>query len=623
MREIIHEPDDDFVEATNIYDFLATNGFESYEDAHAESIANQSWFWEQVIEETGVQLFTPFDRVVDDEAPIEHRGWFEGATYNLAHDAVDKHVSDKNGDDVAILWENEREAVREISYRELSEESNRVANALRTRGVEAGDRVLVYVPNVPEAVAILYGSLKLGAIPVPLFSGYGRDAIAKRIESASPTVAIVGDSYRHGGATVSQKATFDEATTASDSVESVIVLDYLGTDVDMQRGRDVYWSESVATASPQFEAAELPADATAMILYTSGTTGRPKGTVHTHLGLGTKFAKDLYFDFDFRPEDRLFWVTDLGWIMGPWSIIGSHILGGTVVLYSGAIGAPDIDHLWRMVERHAITTLGVSPTAVRGFRESASRPVEAFDLGSLRLLGSTGEPWDEANWRWFYDHVGGAELPIINVSGGTEAGGHFLAPSPIQPLKPCTVGGPTLGVDADIVDERGRSIREHNREGYLVLRNSLPSLTRGFWENERRYLDTFWNRWDGLWDHGDWAQMDADGFWYLHGRADDVVNVSGRKIAPMEIEEILNRHGAVKESAVVGESDDGGSTRLVAFVVLYDGVADADGLEAELIRRVGKELGKPFRPGTVRIVHELPKTHSGKLNRRKLDTTKK
>lgn len=617
MRDIVHRPDDEFVKSTNIYKFLQKHGFDTYDDAHTQSVRRQSWFWEQVIEETGIEFFDQYDQVVDTGSPVEYREWFGGGRYNLVHDALDKHVRRGDGDAVALVWEDETEATREVTYRELYDQANRVANALRTQGVEQGDRVLVYVPNVPEAVAILYGACKLGAIPVPLFSGYGVDSVAKRIERTNPTVAFVADGYRHSGTVVTQKETFDQAAARVGGVECVIVLENAESTVELQQGRDVAWEDAVASASPRFETIPLPTDATGMLLFTSGTTGEPKGTVHTHVGLATKFAKDLYFDFDFRPDDRLFWITDVGWIMGPWSIVGAHLLGGSAVLYSGAISTPDKSHLWRLLERHEVTTFGLSPTAIRELRNDTSHVASRYDLESLRMLGSTGEPWDETSWHWFYEHVGDEQLPIINVSGGTEAGGHFLAPSPIQTLTPCTVGQPTLGVDADIVDENGESVGQ-NRRGYLVLRNSLPSLTRGFWGNDDRYPDAFWGRWDGLWDHGDWAEQDGDGFWYLYGRADDIINISGRKIAPAEIEDVLNSHDCVEEAVAVGVGDE--RTQIETYVVLRESFGQED-VEPTLATRVGEELGKPFQPRNVNVVDTLPKTQSGKLRRQSFEST--
>lgn len=621
MSNPIHKPNKNFISGTNIRTFLRKHGFDSYQDAHQKSVADPSWFWKQVIDEADIEFFEGYDTLREDTPLPGVYDWFVGGEYNLAYDALDKQVSAGRGDETAIIWENESRSTEHVTYRQLQKEANRVANALQAEGIRRGERVLMYVPNVPRAVSILYGAFKIGAVPVPLFSGYGTDSVVKRIESAEPTAAFVGDGYCYNGSTVSQRNTFDEALDRTDSVETVILVNNLD---DGECGDSIYnhWEETVAVASDSFETISLPSMATAMVLYTSGTTGEPKGTVHTHAGFGTKVAKDLYFDFDFKPDDRLFWITDVGWIMGPWSIIGAHILGGTISLYSGAIDTPDRYHLWEFIQRHSVTTLGLSPTAIRVLRDEAVVPAESYNLTSLRLLGSTGEPWDEPNWRWFYEKVGDARLPIINVSGGTEAGGHFLAPTPIQPMTPCTVGGPTLGIDVDIVDEQGNSVRAENEEGYLVLRNSFPSLTRGFWDDDDRYVEAFWSTWDdGIWDHGDWAQMDKDGFWYLHGRADDIINIAGRKIAPAEIEGVLNSHNSIREAAAVGRADEQTTNRVVAFVVPHDtGMGDSDRLKSELFHKVDTELGKPFRPYRIEFVESIPKTHSGKTLRRELSS---
>ena len=510
-------------------------------------------------------------------------------------------------------------------------QSNAVANALEARGIDTGDTVALYMPMVPEVISILYGCFKIGAIAVPIFSGFGVEATATRIEDPECSVLFTGDGFQRRGDEVTLKRTVDDAIVQADTdVESVIVFDRLGASdsesplsIPMSDGRDEWWADAVETQSNEYETKSLPADQESMLLYSSGTTGKPKGIVHTHAGVQMQCAKEVYFGFDLQPSDRFFWVSDIGWMMGPWTLIGNHAFGGTVVMYEGAPDHPEPDRFWELIDRHGITQFGISPTAIRALRKHGDEWVEEHDLSSLRVLGSTGEPWDPESWRWFYDAVGGGDCPIINISGGTEICGCFLMPMPNQPLKPCTLGGPGLGMDIDIVDESGESVKEAGERGYLVARDSCPSMTKSLWSGDERYLEEYWSTWDDLWDHGDFAQKDADGFWFLHGRADDALNVAGRKVGPAEIEGVLIDHDAVNQAAAVGVPDDTTGTAVVAYVVLEPGVEPSDELREELRAVVGDEHGKPFRPRELLFVDAFPKTQSGKIIRRAIESVYK
>jgi acetyl-CoA synthetase len=352
-----------------------------------------------------------------------------------------------------------------------------------------------------------------------------------------------------------------------------------------------------------------------MLLYSSGTTGKPKGVVHTHAGILMQCAKEIYFGFDHKPGDTFFWVTDIGWMMGPWTLIGNHAFGGTVFLYEGAPDYPDPDRFWEMIDRHDISAFGISPTAIRALRKYGTEPVESHDLSSLRILGSAGEPWDGESWTWFYEIVGNEQAPIINITGGTEICGSFLMPLPHQSLKPCTVGQPALGMTVDIVNSDGESIVDTNERGYLVARDSCPSMTKSLWSGDERYLEEYWSTWEDLWDHGDWAQMDEDGFWFLHGRSDNALNVAGRKVGPAEIEAVAIEHEAVKEAATVGVPDDTLGTAVVLYVVVEEKYQENSRLREEIANMIAEGHGKPFRPREVLFVDDLPNTQSGKIVR--------
>jgi acetyl-CoA synthetase len=447
-----------------------------------------------------------------------------------------------------------------------------------------------------------------------VFSGFGPGAIADRIEDSGARVLFTADRLERRGKLLPLKDKIDQALAASPGgVEKVIVWRYKGGDVQWTPGRDLWW-EDVECGPDECESLRLDSEDPALILYTSGTTGRPKGAVHTHAGCLAQTSKEMYLAFDHREGDRFFWLSDIGWMMGPWELVGNHHFGGTVFLYDGAPDFPGPDRLWQMIARHRIDVFGVSPTAVRMAMKHGSELPRRSDLSSLRLLGSTGEPWDEVSYRWFFENVGGGRLPIINISGGTEIIGCFLMPMPIQPLKACSLGGPAPGMATEVLDGEGRPVR--GQTGYLVCTRPAPSMTRGVWGDPQRYLDTYWSKWKEIWNHGDWASVDEDGCWFLHGRADESMKVAGRKVGPGEIERALMAHPSVLEAAAIGVPDEVKGEAIIAFVVAKPGAAIAAGVLEEMAGCVAENLGPAFRPRTIEVVAALPKTQSGKVVRR-------
>ncbi len=639
LDEVVYEPDPTFVESTNVAAFMREYDIGSYEElitrtteqVEGEPASGVDWFWDEIIDYLGIDFYTDYDVVRDDAEGPQFSDWYPGGEINVAHNVVDRHaaVDSPNRNRVALIWEGEPGDVRELTYHELHRESNRVANYLESAGIETGDTVGLYMPMVPEVVSILYGCLKVGAIAVPIFSGFGREATATRIVDAEPAVLFTGDGFYRRGDEVRLKADADAAIEEAGHVERVVVYDRLGatpaSDPDPDEAvpwngdRDATYAAAVGSQSADYETKRLPSDQESMLLYSSGTTGTPKGIVHTHAGVQTQCAKEIHFGFDAKPHDRFFWVSDIGWMMGPWTLIGNHTFGNTVFMYEGAPDHPEPDRFWEMIDRHKLSVFGISPTAIRALRKHGDEWVEGHDLSSLRLLGSTGEPWDPESWLWFHEEVGRGEAPIINISGGTEICGCFLMPLPTQPLKPCTLGGPGLGMAIDVVDAEGNSVREDNERGFLVARDSCPSMTKSLWSGDERYLAEYWSHFEGLWDHGDFAQKDEDGFWFLHGRADDALNVAGRKVGPAEIEGVLIDHDAVNQAATVGVPDDTTGTAVVAYVVLEPDFEPSDALREELRTLVGEEHGKPFRPRELLFVDAFPKTQSGKIIRRAIE----
>jgi acetyl-CoA synthetase len=623
VDEIVHEPDAEFVESTNVWQFMQEHDIADYDELIERTCRNIDWFWDELVDYLGVEFYKDYDTVRDDSKGPQFSDWYQGGKINIAHNVVDRHarVDSPNRNRVACIWEGEPGDVREITFHELHRESNKVANALEERGIGTGDTVGLYMPMVPEVISILYGVLKVGAIAVPIFSGFGTDATATRIEDSECSVLFTGDGFYRRGSEIVLKDTADEAIEQVGHVEHTIVYDRLGADVAWHDERDERWDEAVLPQDDEYETKELDASDEAMLLYSSGTTGKPKGIVHTHAGQLMQCAKEIYFGFDHKDSDRFFWVSDIGWMMGPWTLIGNHAFGGTIFMYEGAPDFPDPDRFWEMVDRHGLTVFGISPTAIRALRKYGDEWLSGHDLSSLRLLGSTGEPWDPESWLWFYDNVGGSEAPIINISGGTEICGCFLMPMPIQSLKPCTLGGPGLGMDVDIVDSQGQSIADTHERGFLVARDSCPSMTKSLWSGDERYLNTYWSTFEDMWNHGDWAQKDEDGFWFLHGRADDAINVAGRKVGPAEVEGALIDHASVNQAAAVGVPDDTTGQAVVAYAILESGYEPTADLHTELREQVGDELGKPFRPREILFVDEFPKTQSGKIIRRAIEAT--
>ncbi|WP_265110403.1 AMP-binding protein [Halosolutus halophilus] len=638
VDEIVHEPGEEFVESTNVYEFMQAYDIDDYDElverttTEVEGVEESGvdWFWDELVDYLDIEFYEEYDAVRDDSEGPQFTDWYPGGELNVAHNVLDRHaaVDEERRNKVATIWEGEDGDVREVTYHELHRQSNKVANALEARGIETGDTVGLYMPMVPEVVSILYGCFKVGAIAVPIFSGFGVDAAATRIADAECSVLLTGDGFYRRGDPVFLKSAADEAIEEAGHVEHAIVFDRLGSsdpksehEIPWNDGRDEWWIDAVETQDDAYETKSLDSSQESMLLYSSGTTGKPKGIVHTHAGVQVQCAKEVYFGMDLKPADRFFWVSDIGWMMGPWTLIGTHTFGGTVFMYEGAPDHPEPDRFWEMIDRHKLTQFGISPTAIRALRKHGDEWLEGHDLSSLRLLGSTGEPWDPESWRWFYENVGGGEAPIINISGGTEICGCFLMPMPTEPLKPCTLGGPGLGMDIDIVDASGESVKEDNERGFLVARDSCPSMTKSLWSGDERYLEEYWSSFEDTWDHGDWAQKDADGFWFLHGRADDALNVAGRKVGPAEVEGALIDHEAVNQAAAIGAPDDTTGTAVVTYVILEEGETESDALRDELRAQVGEELGKPFRPREVLFVDEFPKTQSGKIIRRAIEAT--
>ncbi len=612
---VVWRPSDALLQESNVARFMAAEGITDFAELVARSIDEPEWFWDAVVGFLGIAFETPYEHVLDVSDGIPWAKWFTGGTLNLAVTCIDRHAASPPSAEPAVVWEGEEGTVRELSWSDLRELTDQIASGLAARGVGPGDAVGVFLPMIPETVATLFAVAKLGAIFLPIFSGYGADAVAVRLEDAGAVALVTADGFARRGKAIPMKETADGAVAQVPSVTTVVVVPRLGrTDVPMTAGRDVTLAELCADRADRFDAVPVDSEQPLFVAYTSGTTGQPKGSVHVQAGFLVKVAQEVAFQMDIRPGERLFWLTDIGWIMGPWEIVGVLANGGTLVLYDGAPDYPGPDRLWALVESQRVAILGASPTLIRSLMVHGDAPVHSHDLSSLRILGSTGEPWNEAPWRWYFDVVGGGRCPVINISGGTEVGACFLSPHVVQALSPCSLGGPALGMAIDVFDDDGKSLR--GEVGELVCTKPWPGMTRGLWKDPERYLETYWSRWPDVWWHGDFASVSDDGQWFLHGRSDDTIKLAGKRLGPAEVETVLVAHPAVVEAAAIGVPDDVKGEALWAYVVLAPGVDATDALRAELSAAVAKDLGAAFRPAAVRFTTALPKTRSAKILRR-------
>ncbi|MEX2556562.1 MAG: acetate--CoA ligase [Actinomycetota bacterium] len=614
MLDFAWKPTSEYIERANVTRLMRRHGIADYPELIRRSQDDIEWFWQAVVEDLGIEFFTPYHSVVETPKGIAWPIWFVGGTINVAHNCVDKHAATRP-DAQALIWEGEDGEVRRFTYAQLKAAVDRLANGLASIGIGLGDAVGVYMPMIPENVFTLMALAKLGAISLPIFSGFAPGAVAGRLVDADAKAIVTADGFYRRGQVVAMKEAADEAAAGAPTVQHVVVVRRIGRDVAWHPERDRDYGELVAGQSPERAPEQLDAEHPLLIAYTSGTTGRPKGAVHVHGGFLAKIAEEVAYQTDVHPDDTLFWFTDMGWIMGPWETVGTLANGATVVLYEGAPDYPEPDRVWSLVERHGITILGVSPTLVRALIPHGDEQVQKHDLSKLRILASTGEPWNPGPWKWYFEVVGGGRCPIINISGGTEAGACFLSPTPLTPLRPCTLGGPALGMAIDIYDPDGKPLPP-GKVGELVCTKPWPGMTRGLWGDPDRYIEAYWSRWPDVWVHGDWASRDEDGYWYLHGRSDDTLKIAGKRMGPAEIESVLVSHPGVAESAAVGVPDEVKGEKVWCFAVLKPGTEPTDELRAELRSMVEREFGKAFRPDAIRFVTALPKTRSAKILRR-------
>ncbi|BCJ72111.1 acetyl-coenzyme A synthetase [Catellatospora sp. IY07-71] len=585
-------------------------------EAYAQAEADRLGFWET--QARRLDWARPWDEVLDWSNPPFAK-WFVGGQLNIAYNCLDRHLANGLGDRVAIHWEGEPGDTRTITYADLHAEVCRAANALTGLGVSAGDRVAIYLPMIPEAAVAMLACARIGATHSVVFGGFSKDALAGRIQDASAKVVITADGGYRRGAASALKPTVDESVAECPTVEKVLVVRRTGQDVAWDDSRDVWWHDVVATAPAEHEAQPFDSEHPLFILYTSGTTARPKGILHTTGGYLTQASYTHHAVFDLKPETDVYWCTaDIGWVTGhSYIVYGPLSNGATQVMYEGTPDTPHRGRFWEIVEKYRVTILYTAPTAIRTFAKWGDDIPAQFDLGSLRLLGSVGEPINPEAWMWYRKHIGGDRCPIVDTWWQTETGAIMISPLPgVTTCKPGSAMGPLPGIKAEVVADDG-TIVGNGGGGYLALTGPWPSMLRTIWGDDKRFIETYWSRFveQGFYFAGDGAKRDEDGAIWLLGRVDDVMLVSGHNISTTEVESALVGHPAVAEAAVVGATDPTTGQAIVAFVILKGG---AEVGVAELREHVSKTLGPICKPRQIMLVAELPKTRSGKIMRRLL-----
>jgi acetyl-CoA synthetase len=602
VTEIVWTPDDEVLERSNVARLMRRHGIADYRELVRRSVVEREWFWPAAIEDMGLEFFEPWQQVVDLSRGPEWATWFTGGKLNIAWNCVHRWATGPLAGTEAAIGLGEDGSRRSLTFAELSHEVIKLAEALLRLGVEPGDRVAIYLPMSPEVAIASHACAHIGAVQVPVFSGFAAPAVAQRLQDSEATVAITTTVSSRRGREVPMLAILEEARRDAPALEHVVVAP---------------WDELTADCPGLTEALAVDSEHPYLLTYTSGTTGKPKGVVHVHGGFLVSIAREACYQADARPGDVIHFATDMGWIMGPWTVVGGGAMGARIVF---AEGAPDWPHdrLWRLIEQERVSILGCSPTLIRALVPHGDPQA---DLSSLRLVLTTGEPWNPDPYMWLHERVGGGRCPIINASGGTEIGACFLSPSVAMPIKACSLGFAALGMAMDVVDDDGVSLAGTGEVGELVCRQPFPGMTRGFWRDRERFLDTYWRRFPGIWTHGDWASVDADGYWFLHGRSDDTLNIAGKRIGPAEIESAVVAHPAVAEAAAVGIPHEVKGEVAWVFCVLVPGTPGSDDLADELRALVAGDLGKAFAPERVVFVSGLPKTRSAKIVRRAVRAT--
>ena len=605
----VFAPPADFASAAEI------GSFEEYEKLYARADADPESFWAEQAD--ALHWFKRWEKVLEWNEPFAK--WFVGGKLNVSYNCLDRHLSTWRKNKAAIIWEGEPGEIKTITYLQLHQEVSRFANVLKTLGVQKGDRVALYMPLIPALSVAMLACARIGATHTVIFGGFSADAIRDRVNDGQCKLIVTADGGYRRGSEIRLKDTVDEAAVNCPTVENIVVFQRTGSKVAMKPGRDHWWHELSKTVDADCPAEELDSEHPLYILYTSGTTGKPKGILHTTGGYLTQTAYTTKLVFDLKDND-IYWCTaDIGWVTGhSYVVYGPLACGATVFMYEGAPNHPDFDRFWDMIERHKINILYTAPTAIRAFIKWGEQYPLKHDLSSLRLLGTVGEPINPEAWMWYHEVIGTRRCPIIDTWWQTETGSMMISPLPgATPTVPGTATRPLPGISVDIVTKAGKPVGP-NEGGYLVIKKPWPSMLRTLWGDDERYKQAYWSEIPGMYFAGDGARRDEHGYYWIMGRVDDVINVSGHRLGTAEVESALVSHEAVAEAAVVGRPDELKGQAISAFVTLEGGRKGSDDLKAALRDHVAKEIGALAKPDDIRFTDALPKTRSGKIMRRLL-----
>ena len=594
---------------------MKKHNISSLDELSIKSKNNLEWFWESVDKDIGIIWDEPYTKTLDISNGIAWSKWFVNGKTNMYKSSVEKFTK-QTPNKIAYHFISENGIETKLSYCELNSKVSKLANGLKSLGVKKGDIIAIYLPMIEEAIVSILAAAKIGAIQTIIFSGYSSESLQIRLQDCHAKILLTSDGFNRKGKDVSQKTTIESAIIDTD-IEKIIMVSYMGIDQYEKSEKIQFYDELVSNQSDSCGTEIMDSEDPLFILYTSGTTGKPKGVIHTHGGFSVFAGHQASYLVDIHQNDTLFWPADVGWITGlVWNVYGLLIMGASAIIYDGALDYPTEDRIWQILSKHNATIFGISPTAVRLFKKNNAQPLKKYSLDKLRNIPTTGEPLDEDSWWWLFEKVGNKKIPIMNLSGGTEIGGAMLSVFPGMKLKPSTVGIPVPGMNLDIVDDDGNSVREKN--GYLVIKSPWPAMTRGLLHDDDRYIKTYWSRFENIWFHGDYVFADSDNLWYMHGRTDDVINVSGHRMSTSEIEHIVISHKKISDAASISIPDAITGEAIVVFFV-----ADKKkytNLEFEVIEHISKRIGKIAKPKYVFQLSDLPKTRTGKIMRRLLKT---